>query len=861
MSRLWLLLGALLVLGRAQASDLCASTHMRVGFSAELESVSAGVEGTLTIINDCTFRVTEFGYDGHGEAMWWAAQDLKSLAKGIPMEEGRGTILQGYGKRTIYVQLPEGSTWDNVGVLSIWNQKYKVPLAGVVLGQGDKGGVVLPGFTLTYENCQTLQKDVLNLHWTINSNTNRVDFGLEAHLPTTQYISFGFPSGKFNSMIGGDVTLAGYIGNVSFAKDLYLGSYSECNASDGVCVEKGKDDQKVKLEGWELANGVMHVKYSKDLSSIPSLTEPVYILWAYGDLDLKSTVDYPIAKYHFENRVSPGETIHFGEPSYSCQPLVSKSKPLSDTKLLSNTQTFNVTVGYGSKYGVSFYINGEETPMLNVSQGIEYIFSVQAGHLFPLYITTSDSGGRVEDETIFAGSMFSFGTAASPYVLKWTPPSNSPKILYYQCPLFKHLGWKVNVQNSVVLEKKEDGSSVTLQKKKDKGLVRLEKKGNTKSAVKEQKEKNHVVNRNETKACSYRFAGQLLEFTFCQSIYGSYVLHWSSNGTHVEILASVDNARGWVSFAVASTAGLMDGAFAVLGWVGTDGGKNIKTYRLGNDRIAERIDIQKVTNMDVEENSKGTAIRFIMAYKEGENKGPMNALAAHSHSKGLFAHSPSDRTGFSFSIEKDGITSSAHTRSLKVTAHIVLMVLGWGVLLPIGIIFAALLKRTRKPLFFRLHVGAQIIGISAVLAGFGLALDFGSGSEEAHSHRAMGYMAVFCMCLQLVAFIFRPKPNDSIRVYWNIAHKTVGLSSILIAWANVFEGFHLLRNSSTIMIFLWIACIVCVLGGYLISKELFALQKVNWNNEEEDDTLLSLESEFGQDEDDDLVYDNLSTSE
>ena len=89
-----------------------------------------------------------------------------------------------------------------------------------------------------------------------------------------------------------------------------------------------------------------------------------------------------------------------------------------------------------------FVINGTQGAQLTLVRGITYTFSVLAsGHAF--FISTSEVGGsanlgsEVTDGVV--GSMTGVGT------LTFTPNSNHPPLLYYQCGIHDYMGYKLNI--------------------------------------------------------------------------------------------------------------------------------------------------------------------------------------------------------------------------------------------------------------------------------------------------------------------------------------------------------------------------------------------------------------------------------
>lgn len=87
--------------------------------------------GKVTVLDDCTFRVDNFVYDGQGpNAFFWASDGTSrsSLLNGFALHSsalGRAT------GNSVTVTLPQGVTWDDVPVLSGWCIPFKA-LFGLV---------------------------------------------------------------------------------------------------------------------------------------------------------------------------------------------------------------------------------------------------------------------------------------------------------------------------------------------------------------------------------------------------------------------------------------------------------------------------------------------------------------------------------------------------------------------------------------------------------------------------------------------------------------------------------------------------------------------------------------------------------
>eukprot|EP00877_Chromochloris_zofingiensis_P010194 jgi/Chrzof1/5428/Cz16g02190.t1 len=64
----------------APVSAACTKKHPYVGLKGKLVELDHEVSGTITILDDCTFRVTGFNYDGKAPATyWWGAPAVNKI--------------------------------------------------------------------------------------------------------------------------------------------------------------------------------------------------------------------------------------------------------------------------------------------------------------------------------------------------------------------------------------------------------------------------------------------------------------------------------------------------------------------------------------------------------------------------------------------------------------------------------------------------------------------------------------------------------------------------------------------------------------------------------------------------------------
>lgn len=109
----------------------CPATHSRVGHVATLSRRSHGVGGTARIVDDCTIEVTAFMFDGKGLDVRFYGALNGAYSGGFSMSEEDLRRATPYAGETVYAQLPEGRTLDDMDGISVWC----VPL-GASFGDG-----------------------------------------------------------------------------------------------------------------------------------------------------------------------------------------------------------------------------------------------------------------------------------------------------------------------------------------------------------------------------------------------------------------------------------------------------------------------------------------------------------------------------------------------------------------------------------------------------------------------------------------------------------------------------------------------------------------------------------------------------
>ncbi|KAL0443023.1 UNVERIFIED_CONTAM: cytochrome and DOMON domain-containing protein [Sesamum latifolium] len=147
--------------------------------------------------------------------------------------------------------------------------------------------------------------------------------------------------------------------------------------------------------------------------------------------------------------------------------------------------------------------------------------------------------------------------------------------------------------------------------------------------------------------------------------------------------------------------------------------------------------------------------------------------------------------------ETRAAAGGVNSRTKKKNIHGVLNAVSWGILLPIGAVFARYLKvfPSADPAWFYLHATCQTSAYIIGVAGWATGLRLGSQSPgiQYTSHRVIGII-IFCLgTLQVSALLLRPKKEHKYRFYWNIYHHLIGYSVIVLSIINIFKGFNILN--------------------------------------------------------------------
>jgi len=129
-----------------------------------------------------------------------------------------------------------------------------------------------------------------------------------------------------------------------------------------------------------------------------------------------------------------------------------------------------------------------------------------------------------------------------------------------------------------------------------------------------------------------------------------------------------------------------------------------------------------------------------------------------------------------------------------IRAHAILMSIAWLVFASLGMFIARYMKPAwgdlyGKKAWFQVHRFLMFSTLVVTVVGVVLAFVFADGWTKADdAHPIIGIIVLVLTVIQPVMAYFRPAPGDDSRFLFNMAHRSVGLSALLLAVVNCFLG-------------------------------------------------------------------------
>ncbi|XP_078172443.1 cytochrome b561 and DOMON domain-containing protein At3g07570-like [Carex rostrata] len=283
----------------------------------------------------------------------------------------------------------------------------------------------------------------------------------------------------------------------------------------------------------------------------------------------------------------------------------------------------------------------------------------------------------------------------------------------------------------------------------------------------------------------------------------SFTLRYAkaSNNTWSFVLSAPDT-NAYISIGFSSN-GKMVGSSAMAGWVSSGKG-TVNQYYLGGESSSTcppgkgNLNVVKNSTVIVSQSS----VLYLAFQITAEQTTPYLVYAVGprgslpSSSGYLSEHRDMSHASFDANT---GVFSDAEGSSGfgKEKQHALLVILGWGVLVPIGILAARYFK-SYDPHWFYGHISIQTIGFGLGLAGIIMGFDLDEDEIDNYdTHKALGIVVLVLGCLQLTAFLARPNKTSKVRKYWNWYHHNIGRFALSFAIGNIFLGLSIAEESKS----------------------------------------------------------------
>ncbi|XP_010268261.1 PREDICTED: cytochrome b561 and DOMON domain-containing protein At3g07570-like [Nelumbo nucifera] len=275
-----------------------------------------------------------------------------------------------------------------------------------------------------------------------------------------------------------------------------------------------------------------------------------------------------------------------------------------------------------------------------------------------------------------------------------------------------------------------------------------------------------------------------------------YILRYLQAGPELwSFVLSAPDIQSYVGIGFSSN-GLMVGSSAIVGWAPAGGTPAIKQYYLGatneNQVLPDQGNLQIVNNsMVIISQSSRLYLAFQLSTSEPESRilyslGPSNWFPSSDYR--LTQHQDRVSTSMNFVTGQSSV-KRPYTKLRR--GHGTLNMLGWSIFMIIGAMSARYFREW-DPAWFYFHATIQSLGF--IMGSIGVILGFVLDHQikaAVSRHKVLGVFILSLGCLQVIAFMLRPRKDSKVRRYWNWYHHTVGRVLIILSMVNVFYGIHL----------------------------------------------------------------------
>jgi len=732
-----------------------------------------------------------------------------------------------------------------------------------------------PSAQAPLENCRVLKKEYLQVLWTLSNDQDMVTMAIEGRPGSGDaWMAFGYsPADSFGAqMVGARVVVAGYAGDECFAYDYSLSNREQCDFLNGmgVCPTAYSGNSAGVAEipipplqiECQRSGSYMRVLFERPVETWP-LDGGDSAVWAMGPVSPGSDASRPVVLYHSlalpgkDGGAEPVNTptgenlvVALDETQNSCSDIsalsddVENQKAASNVPVLYDTTDFVVTSGPYDVHpdppgwGLGYIVNDVALPVINMVRGQTYTFSIQAGPTHPLYFTTSPFGAGelsdFENEVVYAGGIESFGTEAEPYVLAVTPDDTWPDLLYYQCAVHQKLGWQAKIYDT---QEESDKAGMAVDPKAAfAGLPTMDGEG-----------EGAFV---QAGACEMTLDGATIAFQSCATIPGGntgnteFNYAWSvSAGADPSFtrLSMGINATlpddAYVAIAIPEYPNTMVGSDALVLSRETSGVVQLLPYYLGGQTQTAVIQhpddypgiIETSSSLDGDTAVGTFTVQIPVSFTDTVALESYNFLWASGriNSQGAPTYHGLGKGGIDANLISGTSASNTNTQTINWSArkaHMWLMAIGWGLLVPCGVVSVRAKKSALPHAWFKVHRAAMTLGylcgVGGIIAGFSVR---GTWETPYSAHRDLGITITVLGFVQLLSIVARPAPDSRVRPIWVSWHRVIGVSTVCLAIANVYYGMFYVAQVATWAWGLYSACLAAIVA-VAVANEMWAVR-------------------------------------
>ncbi|XVF77388.1 hypothetical protein PTKIN_Ptkin14bG0038900 [Pterospermum kingtungense] len=321
----------------------------------------------------------------------------------------------------------------------------------------------------------------------------------------------------------------------------------------------------------------------------------------------------------------------------------------------------------------------------------------------------------------------------------------------------------------------------------------------------------------------------------------------SHNQTRIDVLIGTKTIgdMGWLAWGVNPDLPHMVGTRAIIAIKMANQSVGVNTYNITKDtKLRCRLlpsDIDLTVQNKTAEHNTGIGFFTMFATLILDQRYNISSLN-HVWQVGFFAeglepmmHSTSLQNVDSkeiLDLKTGRCEDVGHNRQHLRKVHGILNIIGWGTLLPVGVIIARYFRQfpfKLEPWWYRFHYTCQALGYILGTIGWGLGLLLGHESRyySFHTHRVLGISIFGFATLQMLAFRLKPNREDEYRKHWNVYHHFLGYALLVMIPVNIYQGIKILKPDNQVWkwvyngILVLLALVVLALEIYTWGKFLY----------------------------------------